>query len=102
MTIAQTILQQIGGRRFIVMTGSKELMDMGDGLRMNLSRNKTQANRLKIIYDSGTDTYIMKFYKQVMTKSFEVKITEIAEFEGVYFDCLETIFTDTTGLYTKL
>ena len=48
--IAQTILQQIGGRRFTAMTGSRDFIDMGNGLRMSLARNKTSANRLDIIY----------------------------------------------------
>ncbi len=46
--IAQTILQQIGGRRFTAMTGSRDFIDMGNGLRMSLARNKTSANRLDI------------------------------------------------------
>ena len=53
--IAKTILQQIGGRRFVAMTGSKDFTDMGNGLRMSLARNKTSANRLDIIYDAGLD-----------------------------------------------
>ena len=81
MARGETILRQIGDRRFVVMTGSKELTDMGDGLRMNLARNKTHANRLQIEYDNGTDTYIMKFYKRIITKKLQVKLTEIAEFE---------------------
>ena len=44
--IAQTILMQLGGRRFVAFTGSKQLTDMGNGLRMNLARNKTSANHL--------------------------------------------------------
>ena len=51
--IAKTILEQIGGRRFAAMTGSKDFIDMGNGLRMSLARNKTSANRLDIIYDAG-------------------------------------------------
>ena len=51
--IAKTILQQIGGRRFTAMTGSRDFIDMGNGLRMSLTRNKTSANRLDIIYDAG-------------------------------------------------
>ena len=39
--IAKTILEQIGGRRFAAMTGSKDFIDMGNGLRMSLARNKT-------------------------------------------------------------
>ena len=53
--IAKTILEQIGGRRFAAMTGSKDFIDMGNGLRMSLARNKTSANRLDIIYDGGAD-----------------------------------------------
>lgn len=53
--IAKTIFEQIGGRRFAAMTGSKDFIDMGNGLRMSLARNKTSANRLDIIYDAGAD-----------------------------------------------
>ena len=56
--IAQTILMQLGGRRFVAFTGSKQYTDKGNGLRMNLARNKTSANRLDIIYDGDTDLYI--------------------------------------------
>ena len=38
--IAQTILQQIGGKRFTAMTGSRDYINMGNGLRMSLARNK--------------------------------------------------------------
>ena len=55
--IGKTILEQIGGRRFAAMTGSKDFIDMGNGLRMSLARNKTSANRLDIIYDAGADLY---------------------------------------------
>ena len=44
--IAKTILEQIGGRRFATMTGSKDFIDMGNGLRMSLARNKTMLNRI--------------------------------------------------------
>lgn len=74
---AKTILQQIGGQRFIAMTGSKKLHDMGNGLRMSLSRNMTQANRLEITIDRSTDTYNMRFYKQTVTKLLEVKVKDI-------------------------
>lgn len=46
--IAKTILQQIGGHRFAAMTGSHDFINLGNGLRMSLSRNKTSANRLVI------------------------------------------------------
>lgn len=100
--IAKTILQQIGGNRFVVMTGSKNFIDLGNGLRMNLARNQTQANRLKIILDEATDTYTMTFYRQVVTKRLEVIVTEIFHCDMVYCDMLEEMFTSVTGLYTRL
>lgn len=99
--IAKTILQQIGGRRFAAMTGSRDFLDMGNGLRMSLARNKTSANRLDIIYDAGADLYNMRFYRKTFSKkTFECKTKDIAKHEGVYCDMLEDIFTMVTGLYT--
>ena len=99
--IAATILQQIGGRRFAAMTGSRDFMDLGDGVRMNLSRNKTSANRLTITLDEETDTYRMRFYRMTVGKHFEVRTKYIAVYEGVYCDMLEEVFTSVTGLYTR-
>lgn len=99
--IAKTILQQIGGRRFCAMTGSRDFMDLGNGLRMNLSRNKTSANRLEILLDEATDTNRMRFYRMTVSKHFDVKTKDIAVYEGVYCDMLEDIFTSVTGLYTR-
>lgn len=100
--VAKIILQQIGGSRFLTMTGSRDLINLGNGLRMSLSRNKTSANRLEIIYDGGADLYNLRFYRQsVSKKAFEVKTKDIKTYEGVYCDMLEEIFTDVTGLYTR-
>lgn len=66
--IAQTILQQIGGRRFATMTGSRDFINMGNGLRMSLAKNKTSANRLDITYDEGLDLYNMRFYRRHSAK----------------------------------
>ena len=99
--IAKTIFEQIGGRRFAAMTGSKDFIDMGNELRMSLARNKTSANRLDIIYDAGTDLYNMRFYRKTFSKkTFECRTTDIATHEGIYCDMLEEMFTMVTGLYT--
>ncbi|MDD7527577.1 MAG: hypothetical protein SPK34_08650 [Bacteroidaceae bacterium] len=99
--IARTIWEQIGGKRFSVMTGSRDFVDMGNGLRMSLARNKTSANRLDIIYDAGTDLYNMRFYRKTFSKkTFESKVKDVETHEGIYFDMLEDVFTMVTGLYT--
>lgn len=100
--VAKIILQQIGGRRFVAMTGSHDFINLGNGLRMSLSRNKTSANRLEIIYNSGADLYNVRFYRQSINhKTFEVTTMDIKTIDGVYCDMLEGIFTDETGLYTR-
>ena len=100
-TIARTILEQIGGKRFAVMTGSRDFVDMGNGLRMSLARNKTSANRLDIIYDGGADLYNMRFYRKTFSKkTFESKAKDVETHEGIFFDMLEEVFTQVTGLYT--
>ena len=99
--VAKIILQQIGGRRFVAMTGSHDFINLGNGLRMSLSRNKTSANRLEIIYNGGADLYNVRFYRQSINhKTFEVTIKDIKTIDGVYCNILEDIFTDVTGLYT--
>ena len=60
--VAVTILNQLGGNRFVTMTGSKDFMILDCqkpfGLRMRLSGNKSGANYLAIhLMDS--DTYKM-------------------------------------------
>ena len=100
--VAATILEQLGGRKFLAMTGSKNLLDTGNGLRMNLAKNITSANRLQITLNA-MDTYEVKFYRMTLNrKTLEAKITTLAEYEGVYADQLQEIFTEVTGLLTRL
>lgn len=97
MQVANTILQQLGGNKFLVMTGSKNLVGMENGLKMNLTRNKAKAKWLIVTLNS-MDTYDMQFVS--MDKSYNT-VTK-AKFEGVYSDMLQSIFTEATGLYTSL
>ena len=109
--IAKTILDQLGGNRFIAFTGSKNFMAIENGLQMTLAKNGSKANRLEITL-TCMDTYNMRFYKHT-NASFnmnryiktgdgwrDAKDTEIKTFKGVYFDQLQELFTETTKLYT--
>lgn len=95
--IATTILQQLGGNKFLAMTGAKQLTDLGNGLRMKLTRNKAGAQYLFITLNS-LDLYDIKF------SSFDKQLNEKvkAKFTDIYCDQLQGIFTEVTGLYTKL
>ena len=107
MTVAHTILRQLGGSKFLVMTGAKPVVD-GNTLRLTLCKNFSKANRLYITLEAD-DTYTMRFFRytagRVSKKTYEwvpEKITEIKTVEGVYCDMLQAIFTEVTGMYTHL
>lgn len=100
MSIPEIILNQLGGNKFIAMTGSKNFVADGNTLRMTLAKNGSRANRLHITLDAD-DTYTMHFFRY--TASFtNAKITEVKTFRGVYCDQLQELFTDVTKLYTRL
>ena len=56
MSVADTILQQLGGHKFVVMTGSSHFVSDKNTLRMKLAKNKSKANKLDITLDAY-DTY---------------------------------------------
>lgn len=96
ITIANEIYKQIGGRKFAVMTGSKNFYATDSGLQMDLSRNASGANKLRITL-TPLDVYEMEFISLRAGK-----VTVKAKIEDVYGDMLESIFTEVTGLYTRL
>lgn len=105
---ATIILNQLGGNKFTVMTGSKNYLAIENGLRMKLAKNDSGANMLEITVD-WTDTYNMRFYKytpgRLNKKTFaytDDKITEIKEYSGAYWEQLQELFTGVTGFDTHL
>ena len=96
MNIAQEILIQLGGNKFRVMTGSSQFTSGKNSLSMKLIRNNSGANYLRITL-TPMDVYKMEFIS-IRGESMKTK----REFEEVYFDQLQSIFTEVTGLYTKL
>lgn len=109
MKTYEIILQQLGGNKFLAMTGAHHLVGDGDTLRMQLPRNKSKANRLWITYNPGMDDYTMRFFHYTPERFNSKKLTfteaktkEIKQMDGVYCDMLQEIFTETTGMYTRL
>lgn len=108
MKVADTILEQLGGNKFLAMTGANHLLSDGNTLRMNLPKNASKANRLWITLNAD-DTYTMNFFKftagRLNKKTFawtEDKKVDVKEIKGVYCDMLQDIFTSVTGMYTHL
>ena len=62
MTIAATILAQLGGSRFIAMTGAKNLVNHGSALTFKIGRNSSKANMVRVTLNSD-DTYTVDFIR---------------------------------------
>ena len=108
MEIARTIIEQLGGNRFIAMTGSKDFVSDGNTLHMTLSRNKSGANRLDITL-TADDLYDMRFFKYSPGNYNAVtfvwkneKTVEVKEYKGVFDTMLRELFTEVTGMITSL
>ena len=97
MSVATTILNQLGRNKFRVMTGAKNFMDHGNTLSMRIGRNSSNSNYLKITLNDS-DLYDVRFSK--VTKMGEEK--SVREFNDVYNDMLVEIFESHTGMYTSL
>lgn len=99
-SVAETTLAQLGGRRFLLMTGAKNCMSHADGaLSFRLPRGAQcedlPANYVKISLIG--DLYQMEV-GYVRGVNYTVRITR----EMIYGDQLRAVFTDSTGLYTSL
>ena len=92
------LLQQLGGNRFIAMTGAKNLaVDRAKNtLHMKIGRNSKGVSHLRIKL-TGADLYDMEFL-QVRAGNVKVKAKET----GLYADQLRKMFTKHTGMYTSL
>ena len=97
--VANTILEQLGGRRFIAMTGAKNLTSDKNSLMFKIPKAKSGITHVKITLDPS-DTYTVRFIKQARAPSFAV--TTVKEYNDIYADQLQDLFMRTTGLYTNL
>lgn len=108
MTVAETILQQLGGKRFVMMTGACALSATPSFLQMAIkAKNKAKCNGMKIELKAD-DTYTVTFWN-VTTPKMNPKTGNITggfkvlkEVDGIYCDMLQDVFTGFTGLYTRL
>ena len=93
--MAGETLKQLGGRRFMAMTGAKPLAVGTDGMVMKIGRNSKGVNYLRI--DLKGDLYTMEFIRMRGTSRKVVK-----KVTGVYADMLGKIFTKYTGMNVRL
>lgn len=100
LDVANTIVQQLGGRKFIAMTGARNFVgrDTGVSFRLPGSGGFTkQGINVVAIELTPADTYTVLFSR---LRAGVLKV--LAEHHDVYFDSLQEIFTRETGLATHL
>ena len=100
MEVAIIILQQLGGNKFIAMTGAKSFLGSEDSLSFTLPRGFANKgiNKVRITLLSN-DLYKVEFMK---FNGRKMSIDTVSEFEDVYADQLRDLFTKVTGLDTRL
>lgn len=100
--IAATIIQQMGGNMFRMMTGAKDFVALNEtenqagGVQFGIGKNAKGINKV-VVRLTWMDTYEVDFLK---IRKMEVK--KIVEAKDVYCDTLRPLFEDATGMYTSL
>lgn len=97
----QTIIDWLGGNKFAVMVGMKDLVFAYDkdgyiGIRLKFGKNRTKANTLVVQYNKH-DLYDVAFWRIGRSGASLVE-----EFSNVYGEDLQRVFTSVTGLQTSL
>ena len=96
--IAQTILHQLGGSRFQLMTGAKNFLNLKNGLsfRIPSTMTKQKINYVKIELN-GLDLYDLEF-----GRIWKLDYKIVKTLENIDSAQLQRVFTQVTGLDTHL
>ena len=92
----ETILKQLGGNRFVAMTGAKNLGTSGKDLSFSIGRNAKRVTHVHIKLTS-MDLYDVEFINMRGAKRKVIK-----KVRGVYGDMLPKIFKKYTGMNVRL
>jgi hypothetical protein len=98
MEIAKTILTQLGGAKFALMTGAKNFIAYPSAVTFQLPSNfaRNGINRVRIEL-SPSDLYTLTF-----SRVRGLKVFYESKLEGIYCDRLRETFTGVTGLDVQL
>lgn len=111
--VGQDIVRQLGGRRFMLMTGVKQFNLEGDGsISFDLGSNGSESNYVRVEYNYNKDLYNLVFIKRTRKKDKELsmpgfpiwdyKFNELKRYDSIYNDQLRELFEDFTGMYLTL
>lgn len=98
MTVAKTILEQMGGqRRLQVMVGARDFAATDNSIQFSFKGCRL-ANKCQVELDYATDTYIFRLFKWSPRK---LELVKVYELDQVYCDMLIGLFEQQTGLYLR-
>lgn len=108
-SVANEIIHQLGGNKFIVMTGAKDFVELPYGIQFRIgSTYNTKINMVRVFLNTD-DTYGMQFIHYVKeylnsTTGFYRPSQEkvINNYEHVYNNNLQEVFKLATGMDTRL
>ena len=95
---AAQILQQLGGNRFIAMTGARNFVGLERGLMFSLPHRlcMNKSNKARVTLDES-DTYTLEFFAIRGTN-----VKPISQHSMIYADRLAEIVSEQTGLAIRL
>lgn len=94
---AKEVLEQLGGNKFIAMTGARNFTKDKNSIRFRLPKANNGIKFVKIEL-TPMDTYTIEFGKGNVMSGYKV----IKKIDDIYADQLVEIFSENTGLETQL
>ena len=96
----KTMLSQLGGSRFLYMVGASDVGFSNQKEYLSLRfKGCKRYNTLRVTYNRGLDIYHVLLTKWSPKR---LENTDSQEFENVYAEDLQGLFTRMTGLHTSL
>jgi len=92
LTMAKAILAQLGGERFVMMTGATSFIGSADSLAFKLGSNPKRVTHVRVTL-TPDGLYDMTFFRTGKGPQSH---------DGVHHEMLQEVFGANTGLYTTL
>jgi hypothetical protein len=94
LTVAQTILAQLGGAgRLAMMCGCKGFLGDDNSVQFKVGSNPKKVTACRVVLDAS-DTYTVEFYA-----GRGLNIRKVSECSDVYADSFRAMFESKTGMY---
>jgi len=102
LTVSKTILKQLGGDRFISMTGCKDFTGDNSCLWFRVRRNRSRANKIRITL-TPADLYLVEAFKVGKHQGTgKTEVILLQSYNDIAWDKLQEVFAVITGMDTHL